>query len=135
MELWRRLYNTFWLAFFSCVLIPRWMGSPIGLPVHVLLGILMLIITLTNAKRLGSLPVPDRLKRISRVTAGFAIFQLVAGVALGGVAHLALHLPFIFPALRGIHVVCALTILAQTSSVATGYDMWEEKEFGPVPLR
>jgi len=133
MELWRRLYNTVWLAFLSCVLIPRWMGPRVGLIVHALLGLFLLIMAQTNAKRLGALPVPDRLKRISRVTAGIAIFELIAGLALGGVSHLAPHLPFALPALRGIHIVCALTILAQASSVATGYDMWEEKEFGPAP--
>jgi hypothetical protein len=28
-----------------------------------------------------------------------------------------------------VHVICALAILAQASSVATAYDMWEDKEF------
>jgi hypothetical protein len=132
MELWRKLYNTVWLAFFSCVLIPRWMGPLIGLPVHAILGLLMLVLAQSNAKRLVALSVPDRLKRISKVTAGFAAIQVIAGMALGGVIHLAPNLPFVIPALRGIHVVCALTILAQSSSVATAYDMWEEKEYGPV---
>jgi hypothetical protein len=45
------------------------------------------------------------------------------------VSHMAPNLPFVLPVLRGIHIVCALAILAQTSSVATAYDMWEEKEF------
>jgi hypothetical protein len=131
MELWRKLYNTVWLSFFSCVLIPRWMGPLIGLPVHAILGLLMLVIARSNAKRLEALSVPDRLKRISKVTAGFAAFQVITGVGLGGALHLAPNLPLVIAALRGIHVVCALTILAQTSSVATAYDMWEEKEYGP----
>ncbi len=130
MPLWRRLYNTVWLAFFCCVLIPRWMGSYVGLPVHVLLGILMLVITQKNVRSLAALPVPARLKRISKATAGFAIFQLAVGMALGGVMHLIPNVPFVAPALRGLHVVAALTILAQASSTATGYDMWEEKEIG-----
>jgi len=133
MELWRRLYNTVWLAFFCCVLIPRWMIPYMGLSAHVLLGLLMLVVTLGNAKRLRALPVPDRLKRISKVTAGFAMFQLIAGMALGGIRHLAPNLPVVSKALFGIHVVCALAILAQASSVATGYDMWEEKEIGSDP--
>ena len=72
MKLWRKLYNTFWLAFFSCVLIPRWMGPYLGLSVHALLGLIMLIVTQSNVRRLAALPVPERLKRISKVTAGFA---------------------------------------------------------------
>jgi hypothetical protein len=133
MELWRRLYNTVWLAFFCCVLLPRWMGPRIGLTVHALLGLLMVVITRGNVKRLTAIAVPDRLKRISRVTAGIAVFQLIAGIALGGIMHLYPHLTFALTTLRGIHIVCALTILAQASSVATGYDMWEEKEIGPAP--
>jgi hypothetical protein len=129
MQLWRMLYNTVWLAFFLCVLIPRWMGPYAGMPLHAILGLLMLILTQSNARKLAALPVPVRLKRISKATAGFAIFQIVIGLVLGGVSHLALNIPFLIPVLRGMHIICALTMLAQASSVATAYDMWEEKEF------
>ncbi len=133
MQLWSRLYSTVWLAFFSCVLIPRWMGSYVGLSVHVLLGLAMVVVTLSNTRRLAVLPVPPRLKRISKVTIGFAIFQAASGMALGGVTHLIPNLPVVGPLLHGVHVICALAILAQTSSVATAYDMWEEKEFALDP--
>ena len=133
MPLWRRLYNTVWLAFFCCVLIPRWMGAYVGLPLHAVLGAMMLVLTRSNAKRLRALSVPERLKRISKVTAGFALFQLIAGLCLGGVMHLAPKLPFVSSVLLGAHVVAALTILAQASSVATAYDIWEEKEFETAP--
>jgi len=133
MPLWKKLYNTIWLAFFSCVLIPRWMGKYAGPPVHVVLGLAMLIIARANARSLAFLSVPPRLKRISAATAGFALFQVVGGLALGAVTHMFPNLPVVGPVLRGAHVVCALTILAQASSLATGYDMWEEKEFGVVP--
>jgi hypothetical protein len=127
--LWKKLYNTVWLAFFSCVLIPRWMGSYVGFPVHVVFGVILLVRTQINVRNLAALPVPARLQRISKVTAGFAIFQLVSGLAIGGVSHLAPTVPIILPVLRGIHITSALAILAQASSVATAYDMWEEKEF------
>lgn len=129
MVLWRRLYNTVWLAFFSCVLISRLLGPHIGTPVHVILGLLLLIMTVTNARSLAALPVPERLKRISKVTAGFAIVQTLSGLVLGGIMHLSMNLPRIPSILHGVHVVCALAILAQAASVATAYDMWEEKEF------
>ncbi len=129
MQLWQRLYNTIWVAFFSCVLIPRWMGKYAGPPVHVLLGLAMLIMTRANVKSLAALAVPDRLKRISRVTAGMALFQVLGGLAFGAVKHLFPNLPVVGPILQAAHVVCALTILAQASSVATAYDMWEEKEY------
>ena len=129
MQLWKYLYNTIWLAFFACVLVPRWMGAYAGFPVHALLGLFLLVMTVTNARKLAALPVPDRLKRISKVTMGFAIFQLVTGLVLGALRHLAPDLPVVAPILHGMHIVIALAILAQTSSVATAYDMWEEKEF------
>ena len=133
MKLWNKLYNTVWLAFFSCVLLPNWMGIKVGIPAHVVLGILLLIVTQSNRRSLAALPVPDRLKRISRAAAGFAIFQLVCGLALGGVMHLMPNLHLIATILRGVHIVSALAVLAQSSSLATGYDMWEEKEFGEAP--
>ena len=129
MQLWKYLYNTIWLTFFACVLVPRWMGQYIGLPVHAFLGLFLLVMTAANSRKLAERPVPDRLKRISKVTMGFAVFQLVTGLALGGLRHLAPDVPFVIPIIHGIHVVIALAILAQTSSVATAYDMWEEKEF------
>ena len=129
MRLWKQLYNTVWLAFFACVLVPRWMGAGIGFPVHVLLGLLLLYMAVKNANRLNALQVPDRLKRISKATRAIAIFQLVSGLALGALHQLAPELPFVPAALHGLHIVCALTILAQSSSVATAYDMWEEKEY------
>lgn len=129
MQLWKYLYNNIWLAFFACVLVPRWMGAYAGFPVHALLGIFLLIMTVINARKLAALPVPSRLKRISKVTMGLAVFQLVSGLALGGLLHLAPDLPYAASIIHGMHVVIALAILAQTSSVATAYDMWEEKEF------
>lgn len=129
MQLWKKLYSAIWLAFFACVLVPRWMGEPAGFTVHVLLGLLLLIVTIINARQLAAMSVPSRLKRISKVTMGFAIFQAVSGLAIGAIHHLAPDLQHVIPVLHGIHIVCALAILAQASSVATAYDMWEEKEF------
>ncbi len=73
---------------------------------------------------------PDRLKRISRVTLSFAAVQLVLGIFL----FLSLVAGVEVPLTRLIdivHVVIALAIITQASSVATAYDMWEEKEFEP----
>ena len=129
MLLWKALYGTVWLAFFSIVLLPRWMGAYIGYSVHAILGLILLFAAISNARRLASTSVPARLKRISKVIAGFVIFQVVFGAALGAVMHLFPGIPYIGPVLQGVHIVCALAILAQASSLATAYDMWEEKEF------
>jgi hypothetical protein len=134
MPLWRRLYNTVWLAFFACVLIPRWMGLAAGISTHVLLGMAMVLMTQINVRKLASSPVPARLQRISKATAGFAVFQLICGFGLGAVSHFLPNLRWALSLLRGVHIVCALAILAQASSVATGYDMWEEKEIGGTAM-
>ncbi len=130
MKLWKRLYGTVWLAFFSCVIIPRWTDSKIGLWAHVVLGLALLVITQVNARSLRALPVPRRLKRIGITTSVFAMFQIICGLVFGKVMILA---PAAVPAFRIAHVVCALAILAQASSLATAYDMWEEKEFQETP--
>jgi hypothetical protein len=132
MQLWKALYGTVWLAFFSIVLLPRWMGAYIGFPVHILLGLILLFAALGNARRLAALSVPPRLKRISKVTAGFAVFQVVFGAAFGAAVHYFPGSPYLASVLQGVHIVCALAILAQASSVATAYDMWEEKEFEEI---
>jgi hypothetical protein len=105
----------------------------VGHSIHVVLGLILLVITQSNARRLAALPVPSRLKRISKATAGFAIFQIAAGLALGAVMTLTPGFYIVTILLRGAHVVSALAILAQASSVATAYDMWEEKEFVSEP--
>lgn len=129
MQLWKRLYGTVWIAFFSCVIMPRWVGAGAGYWLHALLGVTILSLTWWNMHSLRTLPVPARLKRISRVTLGFAVFQLICGAALGVVPSLLPQLPWMMQVLRIAHVVFALAILAQASSLATAYDMWEEKEF------
>ena len=135
MQLWKRLYGTVWLAFFSCVIIPRWTGARVGMSVHISFGLALLALTLSNSRSLSSLPVPARLKRISKATVGFAVFQIVCGLAFGAVMHFFPNLPAAAPSLRIAHVVSALAILAQASSLATAYDMWEEKEFQEIPQR
>lgn len=132
MPLWNRLYNTVWVAFLACVLIPRWMGK-LGAVIHVLLGIALIALTILNALSLAALPVPARLQRISKVTSRLALFQAVLGLVFGAVKHMAPNVPVVGSVTHGTHVVIALAILAQAASVATAYDMWEEKELGTVP--
>lgn len=133
MPLWNRLYNAVWLAFLCCVMLPRWMGAVAGAITHVVLGLGMLALLVANARRLAALPVPARLQRISKATAGIAGFQAVVGVGFGGVTHALPNLPVVGTVLQVVHVLCAGAILAQTASVATAYDMWEEKEFAEAP--
>jgi len=129
VKLWQRLYSAIWLAFFCCALVPATLGAIIGPPVHALLGLAMLAIAATNAAALAKLPVPARLQRVSKTSAGLSGLQLVLGVALGAVTHFIPEVKIAASVLSGAHLVVGLAILAQSASVATGYDMWEEKEF------
>jgi len=129
MLLWKRLYNTVWLAFFCCVFLPRWMGPFPGFPIHSLLGVVMLLAAQSNSRKLQTLEVPARLKRISKVIVAFSLFQLVLGAGLGVIAHFAPAMAMVSAILKSMHVVIALAMLAQSASIATAYDMWEEKEF------
>lgn len=142
MKLWQRLYALIWLAFWQIVVAVFALGAPDGslllyalIAVHVVLGLAILGWTHIDLRELRKLAVPDRLKRIAASTARLAEVQLVLGaillvpvfVALPGLA----SIPLAFLGL--LHLVVALAIITQASSVATAYDMWEEKEFAPAP--
>ena len=119
--LWQRLYTVIWLAFFECLLVQRWFNTWV-----------VLVLTQVNAAELAKKAVPARLKRISRATANIAIAQAVLGAGVGALMDVSVP-SWIRTLAAGIHLALALTILAQASSTATGYDMWEEKELGPAP--
>jgi len=89
--------------------------------VHVFLGAVIFVLALYNFLSVGKTDAPDRIKRITRVIVGFAF---AAGV-LGFLIHL--DIGGVFVSL--LHVVVSFAIITQASSAATGYDMWEEKEF------
>lgn len=75
---------------------------------------------------------PDRIKRITKATLGFAVFQAILGIAL--YIALAVNAGGILVDLANfLHVAAALAIITQASSSATAFDMWEEKEFTQAP--
>jgi Ni/Fe-hydrogenase subunit HybB-like protein len=130
MKLYQRLYQMVWLSLLSCTIVPRWFGKYTA-PVHLILGVAILLFTRGNVRQLAAAPVPDRLKRISKAVASLAVFQAVAGVLLGSLRMWPEAPSWLHAAIDGIHVFVSFAILAQSSSLATGYDMWEEKEIGP----
>jgi hypothetical protein len=133
MTLWQRLYAMVWLSFFSCALVPSWMGRIPGVIIHIVLGVASLALAAANAGTLGKAAVPDRLKRVSKATLSLAVVQLVLGGALGAFQQFAVP-GWAHSVVIGAHLVVALAMLAQASSVATAYDMWEDREFEkPAP--
>jgi hypothetical protein len=93
---------------------------------HILLGLAIVGLAFYNVQELRKTAAPDRVKRVSKALAGFSVAQGVIGLLL------------IFDIASGImdffHIFASLAMITQAASVATGYDMWEEKEFIP-PLQ
>jgi hypothetical protein len=66
---------------------------------------------------------PDRIKRLVKTTTTFTVVQAVLGIMLF------LNILSSFWIIDLMHVFISFAIITQASSAATGYDMWEEKEF------
>lgn len=128
--LWQRLYGMVWLAFFANAIVPRFFGKYVA-PVHAVLGITVLVLARVNAKRIAALQVPDRIKRISQGVVATSTMGAVFGIALAVMRRLPGMPEWGGSLADGLHITTALAILAQSASLATGYDMWEEKEIGP----
>jgi hypothetical protein len=132
MKTWHALYGMVWLCFatlFVAVSDP----IPNKARVHAVLGIAVLLLSLRNRAVLSKSTCPARLKRIAAATAGISLFSLITGVVMA-VPSLTEHMG-IFYALKVFHILAIGAILTQTSSVATAYDVWEEREYetGPPP--
>ena len=103
-----------------------WYDATIG--IHVVIGIIVIALAMFAFRLVKQTTCPDRIKRISKTTATLAGVQAILGVILEAmimfnVSTIAQDIVLLF------HVGLALTIIAQASSSATAFDMWEEKEF------
>lgn len=125
MKLWASLYLMIWLCFLEFLMIMAPTGWDYMVELHILLGVLIVVLAFYNAQRLGKSAAPDRVKRISRVIVGFSIAQGVIGILF--------YLEFALEIMDVFHIIVSLAMITQAASVATGYDMWEEKEFEQAP--
>jgi hypothetical protein len=126
------LYAMVWLAFFQIVIIiiPRF--TPYLVHAHVTLGFVILVMAHVDLAQIRKTEAPNRLKRIIKSTAVLATIQPVLGIILFANATLNANAPFI-GVVSFLHLVTALAIIAQAASVATAYDMWEEREYISTP--
>ncbi|MFQ5909238.1 MAG: hypothetical protein ACE5IJ_00770 [Thermoplasmata archaeon] len=126
MKLWASLYLLVWLAFLEIilVLVPD-PGLGFMTELHIILGGAIIFLAFFNAGNLSGTSAPDRVKRVSKVTAGFAVAQ--------GILGLLIYFSIGTGIMEFLHLVASLAVIAQASSVATGYDMWEEREFERTP--
>jgi uncharacterized protein YacL len=118
-----------WLAFFEIILVMNPYADPmINRSIHLLLGAGMVALAVYNVSMLRDSPAPDRVKRISRATMGLTVAAGVTGLLFFPIYWY--NLDIIYWLFQFVHVAIAITIIAQASSTATGYDMWEEGELG-----
>jgi heme A synthase len=81
-----------------------------------------------NDVKIRRTKAPNRLKRIARANAVLATVQPILGIILVVNVALSVGIPFV-SVVKFLHLVIALAIITQASSLATAYDMWEEKEY------
>lgn len=130
MKTWQALYGMIWLCF-ATLFVAVFDPIPHKGYVHGVLGIAVLILAFRNRAVLNKSACPARLKRIAASTSGICVFALLTGVVMA--APLFREQAWIFYVLKGFHILAIGAILAQTSSVATAYDVWEEREYEPGP--
>jgi hypothetical protein len=131
--LWRQLYAMVWLVFLQIVIIVVTISNFQSYLIyliygHVVLGLLILGLSYHNDIEMRRTQAPDRLKRIARATAVLATIQPIFGIILFLNVGLKVGIPFVW-IITFLHLVVALAIITQASSLATAYDMWDEKEY------
>jgi hypothetical protein len=121
-----------WLAFLEIVIIVVNISSFQAYLVygHTMLGLIILVLAHYNNMQIKKTEVPSRLKRIAKSTAVLATIQPIFGIILFVNLQSMLSISIsIVGIVSFLHLVTALAIITQASSVATAYDMWEEKEY------
>lgn len=130
MSIWKQLYAMIWLAFLQIVIItlPRFTAYLVD--AHLALGLAILTLAHYNNAQLKKTDAPNRLKRIVKSTAILATFQIILGVILYLNLRINVSIPLV-SVVTFLHLMIALAIITQAASVATAYDMWEEREYTP----
>lgn len=131
MSMWKQLYTMVWLAFLQIMLGGLSHIPGIGqylLDGHVVLGFAILGLAHYNNMQIKKTKAPGRLKRTAKATAVLATIQPILGLSMLAIFMMGISVPFV-ELIVVFHLAIALAIITQASSVATAYDMWEDKEF------
>jgi hypothetical protein len=134
MKIYASLYAFIWVSFLEIALIlVRW-GIREMVHVHLILGIALIFWASFNATEVAKTGAPERTKRIARTVMGMSVASAVTGIILYlPIIDIDLGLHDFTCGLVFIHILFAFAMFAQSASVATSYDMWEEKELGSEP--
>jgi tetrahydromethanopterin S-methyltransferase subunit C len=129
MKLWQQLYALLWLSFLQIIviLLPGLQGALVDL--HALIGFVILGLAHYNNVAMKRTAAPNRLKRTAKATAILATVQIILGLILYAGVKMNFNIPLVVNVITFIHLAIALAIITQAASVATAYDMWEDKEF------
>ena len=130
MSIWKQLYAMVWLAFLQIVLVTVDVPGFKQYLVygHTTLGLVILALAHYDNMQMKRTSAPNRLKRIAKSTAILVTIQPIFGVIILLNLMFRLNVPLI-GVITFLHVITALAIITQAASVATAYDMWEEKEY------
>ena len=135
MKLWASLYGFFWFAVLQIVLgVVLAVGPGPSGPVaylHAAVGAIVVIWSFANFRAVRGTRAPGRTKRTVAATFAIAVLMVLLGLLLWfGVGSGASLLGASVDAVIGVlHLIGALAIVTQAASTATGFDMWEEREF------
>jgi hypothetical protein len=135
MKTWVLMYAFIWVSFVEILIVmfPALATFP-TYDIHLVVGVLVLAMAYIVYTRVKAAPCPDRIKRITKTTFGFGVFQAVLGVVLYGALYSgAAPGDLWITVLNFLHVAAAIAIITQASSSATAFDMWEEKEWEAAP--
>jgi amino acid transporter len=130
LAIWRQLYAMVWITFLQIIIaVVNIPSSNVFLVYgHVILGLVILGLAHYNNAQFKKTEAPNRLKRIVKSTAILATIQVLLGIPIFVNTMLIFSIPMVW-IISLLHLVIALAIITQASSVATAYDMWEEKEY------
>ena len=146
MKLWVSLYGFFWFAVLQIALGvflavgPR---PPGFVPyLHAGIGAVVVVWAFFNFRGVRATRVPGRTKRTVAATFAIAVLMVLLGLLLwfGVGAGASLFGVSVDEGIALLHLIGALAIVTQAASTATGFDMWEEREFeqetepGVVPV-
>lgn len=118
------------LEFLTLLIAPR--GMTVALWLHMALGAGIVALAYVNVRNLAASAAPARIKRIAKATFGMSAAGAVLGLLLYFDISPSLGILRAGP-IYVLHLAVALAIITQAASVATSYDMWEEKEYAPEP--
>ena len=146
MKLWASLYGFFWFAVLQIVLgvflaVGPGPAGPVAY-LHAGVGGAVVVWSFFNVRAVRATRAPGRTKRTVAATFAIAVLMIVLGLLLWfGVGSGANVLGVsVDEGIGVLHLIGALAIVTQAASTATGFDMWEEREFeqetepGAVPV-